>query len=89
MAIVLIATITAAWIPDGASAMEVPSSQQLTGKNVPIMGNAGGPVTVPGGNNPSAANITTALSTLATQFGTFFESASNLAIIQGWQNGTG
>lgn len=86
--IVITATVTFGWVPDGAGAMEVPSAQQLTKKALPVYGDTG-MVVVPGGNNPSSANITTALNTLATNMATVFETTANLAIIQGWQNGTG
>lgn len=87
--IVLTATVTAAFVPDGAGAMEVPSAQSLAAKVVTAIGNAGSPVVVPGGNAPSTANMSTALSALATQLGTFFNTSANNAIINGWASGGG
>lgn len=91
MAIVLKWTVEACWVPDGVQQQNVPSAQTLRQNN--DFGANSGYITVPGGNNPSAANITTACTTLganvALAMGGTGGNATNLGIIQGWQNGTG
>jgi hypothetical protein len=87
-------TIEFAYAPDGAQQQNVPVAQTLRATNdFPVYSsatpNTGGYIVVPGGNNPSAANITTALGTLQTNANAFFTAQPNLGIIQGWQTGAG
>ena len=94
MSIVVKWTVTFAVVPDGAQQQNVPTAQSLTATNdFPVYSspavNTGGYVYVPGGMNPSAANITAALNTAATNQSNFFTAAPNLGIIQGWQTGAG
>ena len=61
MAFVITYQANISWIPDGASAMSVPSAQTLQFSNQPPGTNPlGGGVAVPGGDNPSTANLNTA-----------------------------
>lgn len=85
--IVFMATITAAWVPNGVGQQNVPSAQSLRITN--DFGANGGYVVVPGGANPSGGNIDTALNTLATNLKAYFDNGVPLATIQGWQNGAG
>lgn len=74
MAFVMIPCIDIAWVPDGASAMEVPSGPKLrffgsqsnpAGETAGGVGFAGGAL-IPGGNAPTLANYVTALANLST-----------------------
>lgn len=85
--IVFMWKITACWVPAGVQQQNVPSAQSLGVTN--DFGANGGYVVAPGGGNPSAANIDTALTTLATNAKAYFDNGVPLATIQGWQNGTG
>lgn len=75
------------WVPSGVQQNAVPSAQSLAATN--DFGANGGYVVVPGNGNPTAANIDTALTTLATNAKAYFDNGAPLAAIQGWQNGTG
>lgn len=75
------------WVPNGAQQQGVPVAQSLL-ENNDFQAN-GGYVVVPGGANPSGGNIDTALNTVNTNMKAAFDNGANLAIIQGWQNGTG
>lgn len=92
--VVLLWAVRACWVPDGTQQLNVPSAQSLLQNN--DFGANSGQIVVPGGNNPSAANITTACTTLGTNVANAFggtgapaAGAANLAIIQGWAAGTG
>lgn len=92
--VVFLWSVRACWVPDGAGQLNVPSAQSLLQNN--DFGANGGQIVVPGGNNPSAANITTACNTLATNVGNALggtgapaSGTANLGIIQGWGSGTG
>lgn len=91
MAIVLKWTAEACWVPDGAQQQNVPSAQTLRVNN--DFGANSGYIVVPGGNSPTAANITTACTTLganvALALGGTGGSAAALAIIDGWASGLG
>lgn len=73
------------WVPDGAQSMTVPTAQTIAVNMA--TGTAPGPILVPGLNAPSAANITTACNAAATAAAAQFETATNLAIIQGFATG--
>lgn len=92
--IVLMWSVRACWVPAGAQQQNVPVAQALGVNN--DFGANSGYIVVPGNANPSAANITTACTTLGTNVanalggtGAPAAGAANLAVIQGWQNGTG
>ena len=88
MSIQLVAKISAVWVPDGVGAMSVKSAQKLD-VVVDFPPNANlGPILVPGGNTPSAANITTALNSLASAVTAIMGNTVNLAIIDGWVTGS-
>ena len=86
--IVILMELTAAWVPDGAAGMEVPSAQKLTLKGGPGICTTG-PVAIAGGNNPSGAQVQTAINTMATNLGAIMTNTTNLGVIDGWQNGFG
>lgn len=90
------ARIDIVWLPDGASAMEVPTSQVLTLFNsannpggVTLGGGPMGPASlIPGANAPSLANIATALANLSTDIQAQI-TAPVLARIQAFATGGG
>ena len=96
MAFVLKYKVDIAWVPDGASAMEVPSSAVLT--FFPSAANPAGVTLgggafaqgslIPGANAPSLANIATALANLSTDIQAQI-TAPVLARIQGFATGGG
>jgi hypothetical protein len=91
----LLWTVRACWIPAGVQQQNVPAAQSLAQNN--DFGANSGLVIVPGTiGSMSAANITTALTTLganaALAFGGTGASAdgtANLGVINGWANGFG
>jgi len=82
---VLKGIISVEWVGDGAGPMSVPSAQVLTVGN--DFGANGGFVTVPGGDAPSTANISTACSTLATNLAGALN--ASISQIQGFASGGG
>lgn len=72
---------TISYVPDGVGPMGVPGSPSLRFNGV------NGIVVVPGGNSPSGANITTALSSAATDLSNQMTAAAVLANIQAWATG--
>ena len=97
MAFVLKYKVDIAWVPDGVSALEVPTSAVLT--FFPTANNPGGVTLgsgafaqgslIPGANAPSAANITTALNNLVTDINAQVAAPGVLTRIQGFATGGG
>ena len=97
MALVLCYVIDIKAVPDGAGAMEVPTSQVL--RFFPTANNPGGVTAgsgafaqgslIPGGNTPTAANLTTALNNLVTDLNAQLAAAGVLARIQAFATGGG
>lgn len=85
--IVVMWTARFCWVPNGVQQNNVPAAQSLAANN--DFSANGGYVVVPGGANPSAANIDTALTTVSTNMKAYFDNGTPLSVIQGWQNGTG
>lgn len=85
--IVFMWTLRACWIPAGTQQNNPPTAQSLAANN--DFSANGGYVVVPGGANPTGANIDTAINTVATNAKAFFDNGAPLSVIQGWQNGTG
>lgn len=91
-------TVSVAWVPDGASAMEVPSAQVISmfpSANNPAGITAGNGYAVgspvPGGSAPTQANFVTALGNLGTDIAAQLAANNSalLARIQGFASGTG
>jgi hypothetical protein len=78
MSIILKATITFAVVPDGAQQQNVSVAQSLTKTN--DLGGMGGYVYLV--NDPTGANIDTAVNSLATNIKAFFDNGAPLAQIQ-------
>ena len=96
MAFVLRPVIDICWVPDGAGAMEVPSSAKIrffarannpAGVTLGSGAFAQGSL-IPGGNTPSLANIATALANLSTDIQAQI-TAAVLARIQAFATGGG
>lgn len=96
MAFVLKYAIDVAWVPDGAGALEVPSSFML--RFFPSAANPAGVTlgsgafaqgsVIPGANAPSQANLITALNNLVTDLTAQFNAAT-VARIQAAATGGG
>lgn len=99
MAFVIKYAVDVCWVPDGAGAMEVPSSQTL--RLFPTTSNPAGTTMgsgafavgspVPGGTAPTAANFATAFSNMSTDLSAQL-TANNSALltrIQGFSTGGG
>ena len=63
--------------------MQVPSAQSLKATN--IGGFNGGVISLP--DNPTGAQVDTALTTVATNAKAFFDNGAPLAQMQGWNSG--
>lgn len=92
--IVLMWSVRACWVPAGAGQQGIPVAQSLAQNN--DFGANGDYIVVPGNGSPTAANITTACTTLGANValalggtGAGATGVANLAVIDGWQNGTG
>lgn len=87
-----------AWVPNGASAMEIQSSQVLTlfpSTNSPSGvtgdGGLGSAAPIPGGSQPTLANVATALTNLSTDIQAQLSANGSalLARIQAFSTGGG
>ena len=79
--------VRVAWYPDGGGEALSSSAQMLEQRN--DFGQGGGSIIVPGGVSPTAANIAAAMATVGVNAAAAFSTPTNLAVINGWQNGTG
>ena len=89
MAYQIRASVTIMWIGDGAGPMEVGSAQVFTATAGPAAGSTVPSIQVPGGNAPTSGNISTGCASLATAIAAVFNTAANLAQIQGFATGGG
>ena len=78
----IIAKVTAAAVPDGLGAMSTGTQDLTVTADFPV--GTIGPVVVPGGSRPAAADIATAINTLAGNLAAVLGNASNLAIMSSW-----
>lgn len=84
MAYVVTGSISIDWIGPG-SGQTSPNAQVLTVNT--LFGGNGGPVPVPGGSAPTTGNVSTAVTTLATNLAAALN--ANIGQIQGFASGGG
>jgi len=85
---VLTGQVAINWVPDGAGAMSVPDAQKLTVfvNYIPTLaGINAAPITVPGANAPSTANLNTAAVAFGAAVSTMLQ--ANVTQIQGFATG--
>ena len=83
------AAVTIMWIGNGTGPMEVGSAQVFTATVGPTASSTVPSIQVPGGDAPTSGNISTGCTSLATAVAAVFNTAANLAQIQGFATGGG